>query len=550
MSYRPVIVLIFLFSSLIGYCQTDQWQSTALPTSEEKFISLHIDSLNQLLQLLSNKNTQILYNGYVFKPVESDIYDIDNNPVDSLTIGPISDKVIHNDKLFYATINNGIWIRDGQRLQQFIIQDQFIPQNCLALTSKEGHLYILTTANQLYVWENDSYELIEYDIPKTEYISDITIDDWNQIWLLGEKNIFHKSYDQNRRAPKLSITDIQSSFESIKQPWTDLEFNAEELILSFASTTNYLPGETIQYQYKIKSDQWSPFSTNSNVNLTDLAPGEYQFQLRAKSNDSILGYSESINFTINQSFWSTSWPWLIGSITGLLLLWGFSYNNQRQALYNIQNSANKYRLENQLLKSQQEKQQLQMNPHFIFNSLNTIQGIVALGDTKKARHLLNQYAQLMRSLLNQSREDAITVEDEIQFLNRYLELEQAARNDKFDFNITCDQSLDTSINIPPMIVQPIVENAIVHGMKGIGYQGKIKIDITESSEGIQVVVDDNGVGRDASSSDHESHGLSILTERLQSYSTFKEITPIDTLDKMENGKPTGTTVTLCLSKLS
>lgn len=528
----------------------EQWQSTSLPALAEDLILIDIDTSNQLLKLTTRTNKQVLYDGFAYTEIESQATIIDNNPVDSLTIGPISDQVLHKGRLYFATLNNGIWIREGQRVQQLIIQDQVIPQNCLALASKDGHLFLLTTKNQLFVWKKGSYELTEYTIPKTEYISDISIDDWGQIWLLGESNLFYKPFEQNRNPPLIHITDIQSSFESIKQPWTGLEFDAERVILSFASSLNYLPGHPIQYQFKIKPDQWSPFSSNSTINLTDLAPGEYEFQLRAKSDESILGYSERIEFKINQSFWSTSWPWLILSVGGLLSLWGFSYNNQRQALQSIQNSANKYRLENQLLKSKQETQQLQMNPHFIFNSLNTIQGIVALGDAKKARHLLNQYAQLMRSLLDQSREDAITIQDEIQFLTRYLDLEQAARNDKFDFTITHDPSMDTTVNIPPMILQPIVENAIVHGMKGIKQQGKININITASEQSIQVVIDDNGVGRDESSSSHESHGISILTERLQSYSTFTRLAPIDIVDKIENGISKGTRVNVQLPKLS
>ncbi len=550
MPFRIAFTFVLLLQACLSYSQIGQWQLTPMPKLTHNIISIDIDSISQRLHLTSAANHQSVYNGYAFNTIDTDTIPIDINPVDSLTIGPISDKVLHNDQLYLATLNNGIWIRDGQRIQEFIIQDQPIPKNILALASYENELFILTTTNQLFIWKQNSYDLIEYSIPKTEYISDITIDQWSQLWLLGESNLFHKPYAKNANPPQLILTDIQSSFKPIAQPWTDLAFDAEDLILSFKSTVNYLPGHAIKYQYRIKQEQWYPYSSNPEINMTNLAPGKYEFQMRAKSETSELGYSKPIPFVVTQTFWNSFWPWLIGGIGGLLLIWGISFNSQRQALQTIQNSANKYRLENQLLKSKQETQQLQMNPHFLFNSLNTIQGIIALGDTKKARHLLNHYSQLMRSLLDQSREGSITVDDEIQFLTRYLDLEQAARNNKFDYSFHLDPLLDTNTPIPPMILQPLIENAIVHGMKGIERQGKITIKLTNTKSGILVDIDDNGVGRDSSKSNHKSHGVEILTERLQSYSSFSRLQAINIVDKVENDKPTGTLVTVELPKLS
>lgn len=216
----------------------------------------------------------------------------------------------------------------------------------------------------------------------------------------------------------------------------------------------------------------------------------------------------------------------------------------------LKNSANKYRLENQLLKSKQETKQLQMNPHFLFNSLNTIQGLIAQNQNKKARSVLVDYASLMRSLLNQSREDRIEIEEEIKFLTNYLQLEKTARNDLFNYVITVDKHIDTETEIPPMILQPIVENAIIHGMKGIAHQGEITINFKENNTEVIVSIDDNGVGRKVSSSKHESHGTTILKERLQSYLPLTKQANIQYIDKQDTNGAKGTNVIIHLPKLN
>jgi len=537
-------ILIILNISHPDAVKGQDWKTFAITNLHHVVDRMEYDrqSKNIIIQTQSDRIHK--FNGYTFSIEKRNSPFVEINPVDSLTIGAISDTLSQGNRQYFATINNGLWVKEGQRIKQFILEGQDLPQNILAIESRDKHIYILTTKNTLLIWDERAYELNEIKIPKSEYISDIAIDEWDQLWLLGEKHLFKQEIDKSDKAPILEMTDIKSSFESITRPWDNLNFDSEQVVLSFISKAQYLKGDELLYQYKLKNNTWSPLSPYPQVNLTDLAPGDYEFQMRAKSKDSELGYSEVIPFTVSQTFMNSQWPWLIGGMGSLFLLWGFSFNRQNQELKAIQNSANKYRLENQLLKSKQETQQLQMNPHFLFNSLNTIQGTIAQGDSKKARHLLNQYSQLMRSLLDQSREDEISIKNELHFLRRYLELEQAARNHKFDYNFIIDETLNQEKSIPPMIIQPLVENAIVHGMKGITEKGIITITLTEIKDGIRIIVDDNGVGRTEPNSQYNSHGLSILKERIKSHSTFKTFNDIQITDKIENDTPIGTTVTL------
>ena len=160
------------------------------------------------------------------------------------------------------------------------------------------------------------------------------------------------------------------------------------------------------------------------------------------------------------------------------------------------------------------------------------------------------YASMMRLLLDQSREDKISIEQEIQFLHKYLHLEKTARDDSFEFSIDAESNMDLETSIPPMILQPIVENAIIHGMRGLNRKGIINVHFKEQETDIVVTIDDNGVGRQSTtSSNHESHGTTILTERLQNYLPISKKASIIYVDKQEDGEAIGTKVTIHLPKL-
>ena len=123
-------------------------------------------------------------------------------------------------------------------------------------------------------------------------------------------------------------------------------------------------------------------------------------------------------------------------------------------------------LEKSMLELEQKALRLQMNPHFIFNALNSIQSLIGTGKEKEARYYLAKFSRLMRQILDNSRKTSITLQEEIQTLENYLLVEQFCSNNRFLYEINCEPELETDfIQIPPMLIQPFVENAIKHGMK-------------------------------------------------------------------------------------
>lgn len=543
-----VSIFLCICVSHVCYGQSE-WRE--IPLQHLKTDITHLNSIEQAssLELLATNGNRYIYNGSSFSTAQKGQAKA-REYIDSMGVGPISKIIDYQNGHLIATINNGLWLKEGQTTKQFLAEGIEFPSGVFDVEKKDNELLFLDSKNTILQWNPSNYDINKIAMPLGEYITDICVDKWGQLWLLGENSLFVKNHWPNEEGPFLSIGKSEYKFSPIRKSTVPLEFDSKDLVLSFGAESTYLKNENINYAYRLKSEgDWFSLE-GSQVNFTNLAPGDYEFQFRAKAGKSDLSYSEKFPFYIKQNFWSTIWPWLFGGLGLLSLLWLFSFRRQQQELSVLKSSANKYRLENQLLKSKQETKQLQMNPHFLFNSLNTIQGLIAQNQNKKARAVLVDYAALMRSLLNQSREDKIDIEKEIEFLRNYLQLEKTARNDLFDFTIDVDDTIDTETEIPPMILQPLVENAIIHGMKGISYQGEITINFEENNSELIVTIDDNGVGRKASTSTHESHGTTILKERLQSYLPLTKEANILYIDKHDAGVVKGTTVITHLPKLN
>jgi sensor histidine kinase YesM len=210
-------------------------------------------------------------------------------------------------------------------------------------------------------------------------------------------------------------------------------------------------------------------------------------------------------------------------------------------------------MENSILQLEQEAARLQMNPHFIFNALNSIQGFISTNDAVQAKKYLAQFGKLMRLILENAREEFIPLQNEISMLENYLALEQLSANHRFEFVITHTESIDPArIEIPPMMIQPFVENAVVHGVNKKAEKGKITIHFRTYGNVLLCEINDNGIGRRQSAHinrqsrpGHKSTGISVTTRRLKQYSQHREVDAgIEIIDLEVGGTPTGTRVVI------
>jgi len=182
-------------------------------------------------------------------------------------------------------------------------------------------------------------------------------------------------------------------------------------------------------------------------------------------------------------------------------------------------------LRNKLAKSKYEADlfnqrllRLQMNPHFIFNTLASIQSYMFEKDTKQAALYLSSFSKLTRSILNNSREELITLKEDVETTENYLKIQKMRFENKFDYDVIIDDNIDAEIvQVPPMLIQPFVENAVIHGFKDITYKGEIKVIYKKEKGFLEIIIKDNGTGMHEKNGvgKHKSHALNITKERLK-----------------------------------
>jgi len=226
---------------------------------------------------------------------------------------------------------------------------------------------------------------------------------------------------------------------------------------------------------------------------------------------------------------------------------------------------NRYKLKQKHFQSELEKKNLeteqrllrsQMNPHFIFNSMNSIQSYISGNDSFTAMTYLSKFAQLMRNILENSRKAMIELSEEINTLELYIELESIRFKKKFDFNIKVDPKLTVeTIFIPPMLIQPFVENSIKHGLRHKKGTGLLELEFKQNQKLITCIVKDNGIGREKAreinnetNKNHRSLGMQVTYERLQALNKEKNIdTKYEITDLKNNtGEAAGTQVLISL----
>jgi LytS/YehU family sensor histidine kinase len=288
----------------------------------------------------------------------------------------------------------------------------------------------------------------------------------------------------------------------------DFKYDENSLVLDFYAINYQLEGN-INYRYKINDSDWIILNDN-HLTLLDLEPKEYRISLQAQNEDNIWSQSLVIPFTIHHPWWKTFW--FIGAM--ILLATAITYLIMKR---NFRIKKKLRDIETEIQSLEKSALKAQMNPHFIFNSLNSIQSYIMKNDRTQAMDYLSMFARLIRMNLNALNSDRITIEEEKKMLEDYLDLEQMRFEGKFDYKINLAPTIDPiKMTIPPMLIQPVVENAVLHGMIKRKSKGEIQIFFEKVSHGMDVIIKDNGVWikDDKSKKIHKSYGLDITRKRL------------------------------------
>ncbi len=375
---------------------------------------------------------------------------------------------------------------------------------------------------------------------------------------------------KNNKKPKISISSVNLFYKNIQgtkyEPnvlnWYstgNLIFDFKDNHVGFVLDGNDLSRpEDIRYKWRLDGGdgRWSPVVKQSEVFFSNLSPGRYIFQAKAVNKDGMESDMLEFYFAVAAPFYYKVWFW--GII--LLVLGGLAYLVIQQRIKSIKIKANeeseKLRLEKEVLEMEQKALRLQMNPHFIFNALNAIQDQIRVEDNKGARHSLSKFSKLMRQILDSSRTDYISLELELNILENYLSIEKLTRNNAFNYAIDVSSDIDPEEEgMPPMMIQPFLENAIIHGIASLQGNGMIKLSFKAVEDFLKVTIEDNGVGRKRAKElksqmdqQHKSVALEVIQSRLDNLSQEGNQSSYSVEDILENGEVVGTNVLLKIKR--
>ena len=344
---------------------------------------------------------------------------------------------------------------------------------------------------------------------------------------------------------KLVKLEVNDQIANLQNPRAYRYDENKFVFLLSANTLKYK--SEIKYEYKLEGidNTWQSNSYfNNRIAYKSLPPGDYNFVYRTVFRG-VKGENHNFSFSIAAPLWRIWWFWLL---VILVLFAGiyFYFTNliKRQRL--------KANVQRELIGSKLIAIQSQMNPHFIFNSLNSIQDLVLRQEGEDAYNYISKFAFLVRKVLAFSDTDFVDVSEEVKLLTVYLELEKLRFNNDFHFEIE-SQDAD-GIQIPPMIVQPFVENAIKHGLLHKLGQKKLSVTFSIQNDNLLCEVQDNGVGRAKSaeinerkSGQHSSFSVKSVRSRFDILKTlYGGELGLEFEDLFDNNEPAGTKVILKL----
>ncbi len=316
-----------------------------------------------------------------------------------------------------------------------------------------------------------------------------------------------------------------------------------------------------QYRYRYKllpfDQEWKETSGRLPVaTYTNLPPDEYTFVLEASMDRISWPYKRTLHFNIQPALWQRKWFYPALSLGIFLLAAGVVVRIMRSRL---QKERRRSEMEKELAYMELKALQSQMNPHFIFNAIHSVQHYMLQGDLLAANDYLTSFARLIRYFLEASINRKVPLSGEVRMVKLFVELEALRFESRFEFitEIPPEEEMDF-IEIPSMILQPFVENAIQHGLALQDRKGKLFLGIDIQEHEVTIVVEDNGVGRERSrqlkntlNQKQKSRGIHLIMERLKAYNALdKETVRMDILDLHDDqGVPSGTRVIIILKQL-
>ncbi len=489
----------------------------------------------------------------------------------------------HSGRILVGTAGNGIWIYNAQKgYTKVDLQGQPMSANIYFLhQDKKKQIWAGTDKGlyQLQINENNAVSKFRHFTRTSGFLgieathNAVYEDAKGNIWFGSISGVYKYNPEEDVSAvkpPQLHITGINLFFDQIQNtPYynkqsasfvlpSQLDLPYDKNSLSFQFTGIYLKEpESVSYSWKMEGfdDGWSPVTSRREAIYSNLPPGSYTFLVKAKQAEGVwTQVPQSFSFTIKAPFWQQWWFRVSVVAVLLVMIWLFYYFRIKRLKRENEIEKQVLETEKKLVELEQKALHLQMNPHFLFNCLNSIKGLIAEEKPEQAKIYLNRFAKLMRSILDNSRDSFIALDSEIELLKNYVQLEKLSHGESFELEVNLNELPDSGgLQIPSMLIQPFVENAIIHGLALKKEKGLIIISFKKEEDLLRCTIEDNGIGRSAAAeigkntlSDHKSLAIVVIKERLKILTGREDAVSIEDMADAA-GSATGTKVTLLLN---
>lgn len=528
----------------------DSLSSTMFAYGSGGLFKVNIDSFNRVHsfanidQLASNISSVAKFNDslFIIGTTINGLHFINNNTNKLVATLSATNGLLSNYIHCITTYDNEVWIGTAQGI------------NVLTYDMKTGTLDLRDLGKKDGISSNEINDIfIENDTVYAASPFGLFFFDKNSISKVTEKPILNIEYVKFNTFRMKTEDEIQlkSSENNLRVRYTGI---------SYSSMGNIL------YRYKLLplDDEWH-YTNAREIEYPSLAPNSYVLSLQCKGSRGDWSEIKTVRFVIKPSFWQrlevkVFFALIIVFIFALLIRIRIKTLRRRHAikekilklenekLEDIKNQAIK---DKEIIELEQQALRLHMNPHFIFNAINAIQGFYAGNEVNKAKQFISYFSKLLRLILETSKEKLVPIVTEVEIIKNYLELFLLRFEDKYDYQINIDQDLDGEfLMIPPMVVQPFVENAVLHGISPLKTKGFISIDFKLEGDILKISITDNGIGRKKSEemkmfSKSKSTGIKVTQMRLKNIDTRLVVhQTVEIIDLFENGVSVGTTVVL------
>jgi ligand-binding sensor domain-containing protein len=443
-------------------------------------------------------------------------------------------------KIWFATMGEGVSIFDPMTLNMtFITVKDGLADNTVynIVEDRSGNIWMTTNqgiskinAENLSVWNFDIRDGVqghEFNLGASMSLST------GEIMFGGMNgfNIFNPlSFQENTYIPQIYITkfsilnkkirDFLKNNSKIELRWWENYFSFEFAALDYANP------KKINYAYML--DGFDPVwnyvpSDRRYADYTNIPPGKYTFKVKGTNSDGLWMSEElSVHITIHAPFWKTLWFKFLSAIILTFIIW-YVVNSQIRKVKRKQEIERKmFDFEKNVFELEQKVLHLQMNPHFLFNALNSVQSFIMKNESESAMNYLSKFSNLMRLILHTSKSPNISISDEVNLLQYYLDIEGLRFDFRFKYTITVDPLIDEEFTaIPAHMIQPLVENSIKHGLLHKKGAGNIQISFMQFEDHIRIIVVDDGIGRQKATEIQQkkrlvqsNQGIAITQERL------------------------------------